>query len=154
MYWGHLIIHYRAIRKANVTIPSSSGGGLETDWQFRPDRQAYHTRYAWEPVRRAYSRPWYISCNCSAIPPLFAKSWLKIHSLYFQSSIIDLQRGFDRTLRTPPPTRLKSVHFVLFSVPLENSLVSSWRILSSVHEKFGVWIKLPKLIIRVDPNRY
>ena len=108
MYWGHLLIRYRAIRKANVTIPSSSGGGLEIDWQFRADRQAYHTWYAWEPVRRAYSRPWYISCNCSAIPPLFAKSWLKINSLCFQSSIIDLQRGFDRTPRTPPPppTRL------------------------------------------------
>ena len=49
---------------------------------------------------------------------------------------------------------VKSDHFVLLSVQLENSLVSSWRILSSVHEKFDVWIKLPKLIIRVDPNRY
>ena len=34
---------------------------------------------------------------------------------------------------------------------LINSLVSSWRILSSVHEKFDVCIILPNLI---DPNRY
>ena len=27
----YLLIHYRAIRKANVTIPSSLGGGLEID---------------------------------------------------------------------------------------------------------------------------
>ena len=106
----YLLIHNRAIRKANVTIPSSSGGGLEIDWQFRPDQQAYHTWYAWEPVRRAYSRPWYISCNCSAIPPLFAKSWLKINSLCFQSSTIDLQRGFDpiEPLEPPPPPLLRA----------------------------------------------
>ena len=68
----YLLIHYRTIGKANLTIAPSSGGGLEIDWQFRPDRQAYHTWYAWEPVRRAYSRPWYISCNYLA----FSLCWL------------------------------------------------------------------------------
>ena len=33
---------------------------------------------------------------------------------------------------------MKSVYFVLLSVQLENSLVFSWWILSSVHEKFDV----------------